>query len=242
MKVCSDVESVVTPYVDGEVTPDERHAVDEHLRACGPCRRGVTAESAARGVLRARGADLMRQAPPELRRVCGQSAVVSPRRLMRSWPLAMAATLVLAVAGALLYSTFINPAVAAAAQLTLDHLKCFTLFDEPAGLSAAEVRDHLRERHGWKIPVPDDPGDDLELVGGRRCVYLEGFLAHLLYMKGQVPVSVFVLPPGDGLHAPSVEVMGYTAVSFERGGRTWVVLARGAGAQVQSIANGFRGN
>jgi anti-sigma factor RsiW len=152
----------------------------------------------------------------------------------------MAATLLLAIGGALVYSTWVNPTVAMAAQLTLDHLKCFMLFDQPAGLEPAEVRAALRQRYGWDIDVPEaNQVDGLSLVGGRHCVYLDGSVAHLLYKKGRVPVSVFVLPAGESLPAQALEVMGHSAVGFERGGRTWVVLAREAPDEVRAIAGYF---
>jgi hypothetical protein len=155
-------------------------------------------------------------------------------------PLALVATFALAVGGALVYSTVINPTVAVAAQLTLDHLKCFALFDQPAGLAPVEVRAALRQRYGWDVAIPDaGQANGLSLVGGRHCVYLDGSVAHLLYKKGRVPVSVFVLPAGATLPARDLEVMGHSAVVFERGGRTWVVLARQAPADVRVIAGYF---
>jgi anti-sigma factor (TIGR02949 family) len=241
MKRCSELDTLVTPFVDGEVSPSDRAAVVEHLGACAPCHRRADAEQAARGVVRTRAARLVVPAPNPLRERCRASLRRTPARAAARWPLAMAATLVLAVAGALIYSSFINPSVAAAAQLTLDHLKCFALFDQPAGLEPADVRAALRERYGWEISIPNrDQVHGLSLVGGRHCVYLDGSVAHLLYKKGRVPVSVFILPEGESLPARHLEVLGHAAVAFERGGRTWVVLARQAPDEVDRIADDFR--
>lgn len=241
MKRCSELDTLVTPFVDGEVGPSDHAAVVEHLEACPPCHRRAGAEQAARGVVRTRASQLMTPAPGRLRDRCRASSGRPPARAVARWPLAMAATLVLAVAGALVYSTFINPSVAAAAQLTLDHLKCFALFDQPAGLEPADVQAALRERYGWEIAIPNrDRVHGLSLVGGRHCVYLDGSVAHLLYKKGHVPVSVFILPAGESLPARHLEVLGHAAVAFERGGRTWVVLARQAPDEVARIAGDFR--
>ncbi len=241
MKRCSELDTLVTPFVDGEVSPADRAVVTEHLGACPPCQRRATAEQAARTVVRTRAGQLVTAAPDGLSERC---RMVSGRAAGRSavrWPLAMAATLVLAVAGALVYSTFINPSVAAAAQLTLDHLKCFALFDQPADLEPAEVRAALRERYGWEVAIPDrGQVHGLSLVGGRHCVYLDGSVAHLLYKKAHVPVSVFILPQGESLPQHHLEVMGHAAVAFERGGRTWVVLARQTPDEVARIAGDFR--
>jgi anti-sigma factor (TIGR02949 family) len=243
MKDCSQVDALVTPYVDGEVSDGDREAVATHLDACPPCRRQAGREQAARELLREHASALVTEAPAPLRARCRAAAAGSgnrpARRLTASlsrWPLAMAATLVLAVAGAVLYGSVVNPSVAVAAQLTADHLKCFALFDSPAALSPAEVRAFLRARYGWEVAIPDRV-DGLSLVGGRHCVYLDGSVAHLLYRMGGEPVSVFVLPPGEALHAHDATVMGYAAVSFERSGRTWVVLAKRAPAEVERIAS-----
>lgn len=241
MKRCSEIDALVTPFVDGEVPRDQQADVARHLDACPPCQRQAVAERTAREAVRGHAAGLVIPAPPALRSRCLASAGL--RR--RPWsagrvPLAMAATLVLAIGGALVYSTFINPTIAAAAQLTLDHLKCFALFDQPAALEPAEVRAALRQRYGWEVAIPDvGQVDGLSLVGGRHCVYLDGSVAHLLYKKGRVPVSVFVLPAGVSLPARDLQVMGHSAVGFVRGGRTWVVLARQAPADVRVIAGYF---
>jgi predicted anti-sigma-YlaC factor YlaD len=42
----------LAPYVDGTLAPNERAAVEEHLRSCARCRGEVTAARAARQVLR----------------------------------------------------------------------------------------------------------------------------------------------------------------------------------------------
>jgi anti-sigma factor RsiW len=90
------------------------------------------------------------------------------------------------------------------------------------------------------VILPDgEHADGLALVGGRLCLYLEGLVAHLLYRRGGVPVSLFVLPPGAKLSHTDLEVLGHTAVAFTRAGRTWVVLARSPQADVERIATVF---
>jgi anti-sigma factor (TIGR02949 family) len=240
-KRCAEIDARVTPFVDGEIGPAEQEEIGRHLDACPPCRRSAVAERAGRQLVREHAGHLIAEAPESLRARCRASAGRRPGPWsLRRAPMALAATLVLAVAGALLYGTVINPTAAAAAQLTLDHLKCFTLFDRPDRLPAAIVRASLNSQYGWDIPIPDERAvPDLSLVGGRRCVYLDGALVHLLYKRGQVQVSVFVLPEGVYLPARALEMMGHSAVGFERDGRTWVVLARQTPAEVEKIAAAF---
>jgi len=245
MARCSDIDPLTTPYVDGEVPPGERLRLAGHIDDCPSCHRNVTAEAAARTLVRAHAEALVDAAPADLRVRC--AAAARPRqagwglaRLSQArWPMAMAATLLLAVGAAVAYGT-IYPSRAAAAQLTLDHLKCFALFGQPAALQPADVQAALKAQFGFDVALPDgDHADGLTLVGGRRCLYLDGSVAHILYRRGQVPVSLFVLPPGARLSHTELDVLGHTAVAFARGGRTWVVLSRDARADVERMAAVF---
>ena len=151
--------------------------------------------------------------------------------------MALAATLVLAVAGSAVYGLVVNPSKAVAAQLALDHLKCFLLFEEPSGLAPADVQRELKARHGIDIVLPTgQAAEGLTLVGGRRCLYLDGTVAHLLYKKNDAEVSLFVLPIGEKLGQTESDALGYSAVAFTRGGRTWVALARVPRAERAAIA------
>jgi hypothetical protein len=50
---CHDVDRLVTLFIDGECTADERTAIVAHLRQCSECRTRVEAESTAKQVLHA---------------------------------------------------------------------------------------------------------------------------------------------------------------------------------------------
>lgn len=248
MDTCREIDPLTTRVVDGEATAAERGLVEDHVRECAPCGRQLHAEREVRQLVRERAAVLVAHAPLGLRARCAATRVQAAPPVRRplpllsrtSWPLALAATLVLAVAGSAVYGLFINPSKAVAAQLALDHLKCFTLFEEPAGLSPADVQAALRARYGFDITLPaGQAAEGLTLVGGRRCLYLDGSIAHLLYRKGAVRVSLFVLPIGEKLSQTDLDVLGHSAVAFTRAGRTWVVLARAPHAGVEAIASAF---
>jgi anti-sigma factor RsiW len=248
MDSCRDIDALMTPVVDNEAAAADRARVEGHLRECASCHRQMHAEREARQLVHERAATLVGHAPLGLRARCAatraQAAPAARPRLpllsRAGWPMALAATLVLAVAGAAVYSLVVNPSTAVAAQLTLDHLKCFTLFEEPAGLAPAEVQAALKARQGIDIVLPAAlEASGLTLVGGRRCLYFEGSVAHLLYRKGATRVSLFVLPPGAKLSQTDMDVLGHSAVAFTRGGRTWVVLARAPHAEMKAIASVF---
>ena len=247
MDSCRELHPLVTRVADNEATAAERGSVDGHARECPACRLQLHAEREVRRLVSDRSGALVGHAPLGLRARCiaTRTAAPAPRRLpllsRAGWPMAMAATLVLAVAGSAFYGLVVNPSKAVAAQLMLDHLKCFTLFEEPAGLSPADVQAELKAHHGMDIVLPAGrAAEGLTLVGGRRCLYLDGSVAHLLYRKGAVQVSLFVLPIGEKLGQTELDVLGHSAVAFTRGGRTWVALARVPHAEMEAIASVFR--
>ena len=61
---CGEVEVLLTPYVDGELSAEETEVVEAHLRQCAACRR------AAANVLGVR--DLLRTAAPPAAAVAGE--------------------------------------------------------------------------------------------------------------------------------------------------------------------------
>jgi hypothetical protein len=245
MDVCRDIDPLVTRVADEEATAAERGRVEGHVRQCAPCHLQLHAERESRQLVRERAGMLVGHAPLGLRATCAAARAQAAPTVRRplpllsraSWPMALAATLVLAVAGVAFYGLAVNPAKAVAAQLTLDHLKCFTLFEEPAGLEPAQVQAQLKAHHGIDVLLPTGPAaGGLTLVGGRRCLYLDGSIAHLLYRKGAVQVSLFVLPTGAELSQTDLDVLGHAAVAFMKGGRTWVALARAPHAEVEAVA------
>jgi len=222
---------MLTPVVDGEARAAERAAVEQHVGRCPSCASLLEEERAARDLVRARRAALAVAAPSGLRARC----TPSPRRVRRpiAWrwvPLSLAASLLIAVGGAFVYSVN-HPVEVLAAELAVDHMKCFKLQDTSAAPDAAELARTWRRERGWTIPVVTGiPEDGIHLVGLRRCLTSEGQMAHLLYMAGDKPLSVYVwrqvvAPPGD------LEVMGQRAVIWASNGRTFAVV----GAQPSAV-------
>src|SRR5205814_6714913 len=72
---CASLDSLVTPYVDGELTDADRRAVDQHLRVCPPCYTRVAAERAVHELVGVRREGLCRGgAPDALRGRCAALA------------------------------------------------------------------------------------------------------------------------------------------------------------------------
>lgn len=244
MSECQDLEPLFTPYVDGEAPPRDRASVDAHIDQCPPCRGRVEMERAARDILVARREHVRPQASDRLRACCEGSrpAARVPRSMFpgrRAWvPLSLAATLVLAVAGVFVFGLNDN-VEALAAQLAIDHVKCFKLSgDHTDTINPTVAASDWQREQGWALRVPaSSAAVGLELCGVRRCFTTDGRMAHLMYRWRGQPLSVFVIPQTIGRAATSeiVEKFGQEAVIWTDGGRTYVVLAQARPADLDPV-------
>jgi anti-sigma factor RsiW len=233
---CEQVEEQLARYVDGEPV-DQPAMIAAHIETCESCRSSAHAQSVARSVLRARATELAPMAPPGLRtRVIANLPqdlkTVRPQDL--SWTgrltaFATAAMVILTLGAVLLPVTTIRSTAVLAAQLALDHLKCFTIEGDADGESIPRERAEavLAQEYGFTVKVPASlPDEHLELLGVRRCLYGDGRAAHLMYRLNGEPVSLFIIP---GLQRPAAELslFGHDQVVWTEGDRTYMLVARG---------------
>jgi anti-sigma factor (TIGR02949 family) len=227
MMNCRDVETRITPLVDGQLAGAEANAVNAHLAACPSCRRAADEEQLCRRVLGECGPRLAANAPPALRaRVRGAMPSASPGSGRWRWALAAAATLVIAI-GVLAVAGLVRPVPVFAAQATLDHLKCMRLGPQSASSDARAIEASWKAWQGWDLKVPTGAAAGMRLLGYRRCVLTEGKLAHLMYERGGSIVSLFVLPAGPDVTADELEMFGQDAVLWSSHGRTYALVGHG---------------
>lgn len=242
---CEQVEEQLPRYVDGEQLSDSA-TIAEHLATCAACSASANAQSVARAVLRARASELAPLAPPGLRTRIVANATQGLRTATPSafakapadkqdlaWTgrlsaFAAAAILVLTVGAVLLPVTTIRSTALLAAQLALDHLKCFTIEGDADGkpITKAQAEAALKQEYGLDVVVPDArAGDRLDLMAVRRCLYGDGRAAHLMYRLGGEPVSLFVIP---GLARPDADLslFGHDQMVWTEGDRTYMLVAR----------------
>lgn len=252
MKSCRDFDSVVTPYVDGEVTPEQCAAIEAHLSACPSCRRRADAEAGARAVVRRCRGSLREPAPPALHAACRKIALEAPddrsadgsaavRRHVnwRVW-LPIAATIVLAIAGVVAFGLVSERSTALAMDLATDHLRCVkqTLGKPPA--DRVQMAERWQKSRGWFVALPpSSPNDDMEFVALRRCLHGDGReMAHALYRHDGRLVSLFIFPDG-GRWSAKREIMGQRAAIWSQHGRTYAVVDDGSPAEVERLVAFF---
>jgi anti-sigma factor RsiW len=188
-------------------------------------------ERTVKTVLRARAAELTEMAPPGLRtRVVAALEARAAERRKATWGVrlsafAAAAVVIIAVAGAL---ELVTPKsdVLYAAQLAIDHVRCFVVeltTKEPA--DARVLQQTLADNYGWSIPVPPSNAQaGLTLVAARRCPFWLGEHAHLLYRNGDREVSLYVTPGGQARDG-HLRVLGHSEKLWNSGGNLYTVVA-----------------
>lgn len=245
MPSCREIDPLFAPYIDGEADAGQRAIVDAHLRACPNCRHQAARQAAVRDSVRAK---LCRPCAPEvLRTRCRAAArarwtIMGPFRTTRSTiaSLSMAAALLFVVGGVSLYSlTGMSPAVLAA-QLTLDHVKCFAVHDAdtPVDVSASEQQ-YVRD-YGAEIRLPRVATAGLQLVDMRRCFCGEGMAAHAMYRLNGRPLSLYVIPDASRERA-STDVFGHDAVIWSKGSITYVLLGKEPRETLEALAREMEG-
>ena len=237
---CRQMESLLPPFVDGETSLRDAALVEAHLAQCAPCRQLAWEQRDVRALLSSRRASLRGAAPLglESRVRALADAERAPARVgwsRRLSPLAAAAAVVLALAGGLSWSTG-QSSVLLAAQLTLDHIKCFMIdgHDHVQPMTAANGQVQLHEAHGLDVslPVPRE-AEGARLVAVRSCLYGEGWVAHVLYRVHGQPVSMFVMP-GRSATPAEVAAFGRHAEVVTKNGVTYVLVAP---AQLTGVAS-----
>ena len=247
---CREIEQQLPSYVDGTMTEDPQ-AVAAHLETCGDCRGSWHAQAVARTVLRARAAELSPMAPPGLQtrvrasmeaerkstfEATATSVEHAPGTLAwtgRLSAFAAAAMVVLTLGAILLPVATIRSTAVLAAQLALDHLKCFTIEGDADGapIEKPAAEKTLHDEYGLTASVPASlPSENLQLMAVRRCLYGDGRAAHVMYRLDGEPVSLFILP---GLSRPAEELslFGHDQLVWTAGDRTYMLVARGGTRQ-----------
>jgi anti-sigma factor RsiW len=231
---CHEVEDNLAAYVDGLAPRAAQIAA--HLATCADCRASVHAQRVARTMLRARAGALATLAPLGLRTrlIASRPQALNPSSPQnigwtgRLTAFAAAAMVVLTLGAIVLPVATVRSTALLAAQLALDHLKCFTIDGDADGqpIEKAAAEATLQHDFDLSVTVPASlPAERIELMAVRRCLYGDGRAAHLMYRVGGEPVSLFVLP---GLARPAQELslFGHDEVVWTQGDRTYMLVAR----------------
>ena len=235
---CQDVEAHFTPWIDDELDQPTAAAVKAHLAVCEGCRREAALEHAAKSALEGCAARIAPVAPAALRASVRRAIVVPRRRFRLFWVAASAAATVVVTVGLVALTSVFRPVPVFAAQAVVDHLKCMRLGPSTTSSDPHEIESSWREWQGWQLHVPSgQKGAGLKLLGYRRCVITEGRMAHLLYEREGLIVSLFVMPDGPHVAHEELEIFGQDAVLWTSHGHTYALVGRGDRAALAAVAS-----
>jgi hypothetical protein len=246
---CEQFEPLLAACADGAASEAERVRVTAHVATCAACAQALQVQQLMHQTMARRGRGAADSAPPGLRtRIAATLAAERPPVIDIGWrtrlsAFAAAAVMVLALGAVALPVITGRSNVVLAAQLALDHLKCFTIdgHDHGTVLSVAEAEAELLQDYGWQLKVPETAGSAQgRLISVRRCLYGDGRAAHLLYRVDGDPVSLFILP---GLERPAeqLSLLGHDEVVWNTGGRTFMLVGKGGSRNaLQLMASNLR--
>lgn len=239
---CRQIEALLPPFVDGLASAATSVDIEAHLERCDACRRAAEDQRAVRSLLVSRRTALVAVAPPALIADVRRAVLADGQRppvWTRVPALAAAAVVVLAVGGAGAWLTT-RSSVLLAAQLTLDHLKCFVIDGDIhlASVPPADATARFQHDYGMAVELPAHGPDPARarIVAVRHCLYGDGWIAHTLYRVDGQPVSLFVLP--QAADPADVTAFGRHAEVVRQGETTYVVVAPAGLANV-AAALGF---
>jgi anti-sigma factor RsiW len=246
---CEQFQPLLAACADGATSEADRLRVTAHIQTCGACAHALQVQQLMHRTMALRGRATADVAPPGLRtRIAAnlaaeRSSVIDVGWRTRLSAFAAAAVVVLALGGVALPVVTGRSTVVLAAQLALDHLKCFTIDGHDHGevLSVAQAEAELLHDYGWQLSVAQSAGSDRgRLVAVRRCIYGDGRAAHLLYRVDGEPVSLFIMP---GLDRPAdqLSVFGHDEVVWNQNGRTFMLVGdAGSRTELLQMASNLR--
>lgn len=215
---CTELESCLHPYVDGELDVGETVKAAAHVAECLGCRGRVAREREFRQILRRQPRE---SAPHDLRESIRARLGRSVRwAALRPW---LAASTLAAVFAGVAFLSALRPATPLVSELVDTHI-AFTQMEESSEFASADpraVEAWFRERARLRVPVADYSMEGMRLVGARVAQANEHRASYVLYEKGHTPLSVFMVPAQvreSDLHGARVSFRGHDYVTLERKG------------------------
>lgn len=216
---CTEFESHLHPYVDGELAVGDAAAADAHAAECAGCRGLAERERRFRQLLRRQPRE---SAPLEFRKAI-RTRLRRDERLaaVRLWLVASAA----AVAAAFVLALWpaIRPSAPLVSDLVDKHI-AYAQIDQPAEFVSTDrlaVEAWFRQRAALRVTVSDYSPSGIHLVGARLADAGERKVAYVLYEKGHTLMSVFTMPTSTGDSVPGgkrVSYRGHDYMTMDRKG------------------------
>jgi anti-sigma factor RsiW len=247
---CLDLDSLVFPYLDGELEEVDRKDLEEHLGACAACATRVGTEAAFQGALR-RSVRVQRAPAPEALRAMLHAGIQREHRRVQfvSWARWGGAALIAAVASTAWLELRPPPPDLVGDAAALGFKRRLPL--EVTVRAHEEVEAWFDDKLDWRVPVPRLP--NTRLTGARLSNVREHEAAYIVYEAAPVPgapvrrMGLFVLDDtGRDLPArpwPDVQVVsrhGYNVASWRTGHVVYELVRDLDADELRSMLSGAR--
>jgi anti-sigma factor (TIGR02949 family) len=247
---CVDLDSVVYPYLDGELEEADRKDFEDHLGSCAVCARRMGGEAAFHGALR-RSVRVQRAAAPEALRAMLHAGIQREHRRVQfvSWARWGGAALVAAAASA----TFLELRPARPDVVGSEAVVRFQRHVplEVTMRTPEQIEVWFDDKFDWRVPVPRFP--NAQLTGARLFNVGEHDAAYIVYDSpavGDSParkMGLFVMDDAqETLPArpwPDVqvhEVRGVNVASWRTGALVYELVSDLDANQMRAMLNAAR--
>ena len=198
-----EVRALAGAWLDREVDPLAHREIEAHLAGCAACRAAVDGTRAFSAAIRAEAEYF--EAPPALAaRLAAASrparpARPAPRRMVAWRPLALAASVLLAVVlagGVGYFGSLVGPQDRLVQDVVDGHVRSLQAehLTDVASSDQHTVKPWLSARLDYSPPVRDLAAEGFPLVGGRLDYLDRHPVATLVYRYRQHTIDVFVRP------------------------------------------------
>jgi anti-sigma factor RsiW len=239
---CETWQDKLDAFVDGELSPVQATALEEHLRACPAC----SAETRARQQLK-RETHFAGQAfpvPPALEaKLRGQFAPARRRWMVTPALAGAAAALVIAViTGTLLWRQSVQQQLVA--QLVDQHVATLASTNpvDVVSTDSHTVKPWFAGKVPFSVDVPKLEGTPYTLVGGRVAYFQQAPAAQLIFAVRQHRISVFIFRDhGEtsllGADRGPVRRMGFNSQTWVEDGIRYFAVSDVNGEDVRRLCD-----
>jgi anti-sigma factor RsiW len=246
---CEEWAGKLDGYLDGELSPAEATGLGAHLRACPACGADVLQRVQIRRLVHRAGKRFEPSA--ELRSKIAKTVAARPRSgIAARWRLGFAGALVVLVAAFWLNSYLGRQREARQRVYSeLADLHVATLASTTPVDVVSSDRHTVKPWFQGKIPftfnLPELPGSEFSLVGG-RVAYLEQVSgAHLIYQIRKHEISVFIFPE-RGTRLQSLPTAATNSASFNvetwtQNGLRYFVMGDASAEDIRALSKLLRG-
>jgi anti-sigma factor RsiW len=239
--VCESRKAKLDTYQDGELSAEEMHIVDAHVRGCLACSADALARVQMKRAIQVAGRRFTPSA--QFRKRVQQSIAAKPRRSFRlGWTLAAAAAAILVVGT--LTSTYVG-------TRSGDQVFSETLASSSPVDVISTDRHTVKPWFQGKIPfafnLPELQNSGFSLLGGRMTYLDQTPGAHLIYDVRKHHISVFVfqerslrLPATWDENSLAPKKLSFNLQTWSQGGLRYFVIGDASPADIDSLAKLFK--